>query len=344
MSEFVLSEKNIQKYLEKLNINSQSILSVKYLPGGVINHVFSVKLKDKTLILKQGLESAKSIFNLKLNKERIKNEFTAGVFFKKYSKSAFFTDMQHFDQDFNILIKKDSLEEKDSLSTLLSRGLVDVEVGEKISKELAMIHNKLMHREDIMKSFDNKKTFYQIKINLQCLDITDDKKIREKIEEFIRSYLYHEYTLIHGDLAPKNILITKDKKVIFIDFEEAHYGNPSLDIGYLLAHYYLNAIINNKIFDKYSTLIKRMFEIYISNLSNEIHTTKLEYEKEVSMFIGIFLLSRVDGKAKAPELVNNNDKENVRKIAKSIIVDNIDTIEKINIICKSLLQDGKPIA
>jgi 5-methylthioribose kinase len=47
-------------------------------------------------------------------------------------------------------------------------------------------------------------------------------------------------TLIHGDLNPKNVLVTTDSPVL-LDWEIAHAGDPAFDLGMMTAHLLLKA-------------------------------------------------------------------------------------------------------
>jgi 5-methylthioribose kinase len=42
-------------------------------------------------------------------------------------------------------------------------------------------------------------------------------------------------TLVHGDYSPKNVLIHKDRLVL-LDYEVIHWGDPAFDVGFALAH------------------------------------------------------------------------------------------------------------
>ena len=42
------------------------------------------------------------------------------------------------------------------------------------------------------------------------------------------------FTLLHGDLDPSNILVTPEGRIVFIDWEKASLGSPSIDLGHLV--------------------------------------------------------------------------------------------------------------
>jgi len=48
-------------------------------------------------------------------------------------------------------------------------------------------------------------------------------------------------TLVHGDLSPKNVLITESAPAI-LDWEVIHVGDPAFDLGMMCAHFMLKAL------------------------------------------------------------------------------------------------------
>jgi aminoglycoside phosphotransferase (APT) family kinase protein len=45
----------------------------------------------------------------------------------------------------------------------------------------------------------------------------------------------HRLTLVHGDYSPKNVLVF-DNKLILLDHEVIHFGDPAFDLGFSLTH------------------------------------------------------------------------------------------------------------
>lgn len=67
-------------------------------------------------------------------------------------------------------------------------------------------------------------------------DLRDDllTLVEETLEQPLRS-------LVHGDLSPKNILVTDDAPVL-LDWEVIHCGDPAFDCGMMGAHLMLKAL------------------------------------------------------------------------------------------------------
>lgn len=55
------------------------------------------------------------------------------------------------------------------------------------------------------------------------------------MRSLVRETRAHPLTLVHGDFSPKNILVHQDR-LILLDHEVIHWGDPTFDFGFALAH------------------------------------------------------------------------------------------------------------
>jgi Ser/Thr protein kinase RdoA (MazF antagonist) len=46
----------------------------------------------------------------------------------------------------------------------------------------------------------------------------------------------HKLSLVHGDFSPKNTLVYRGK-LILLDYEVVHFGDPTFDVGFALTHF-----------------------------------------------------------------------------------------------------------
>jgi aminoglycoside phosphotransferase (APT) family kinase protein len=56
------------------------------------------------------------------------------------------------------------------------------------------------------------------------------------LNQLIGDTLARRVTLVHGDFSPKNILV-RDGKLILLDHEVIHWGDPAFDVGFGLTHF-----------------------------------------------------------------------------------------------------------
>lgn len=55
------------------------------------------------------------------------------------------------------------------------------------------------------------------------------------IGELIEETRGRNLTLVHGDYSPKNVLIY-DSRIVLLDYEVIHWGDPAFDVGFSLTH------------------------------------------------------------------------------------------------------------
>jgi tRNA A-37 threonylcarbamoyl transferase component Bud32 len=58
----------------------------------------------------------------------------------------------------------------------------------------------------------------------------------EFLNALARETLQHKDSLVHGDFSPKNTLIYRNK-LILLDYEVVHFGDPAFDVGFALTHF-----------------------------------------------------------------------------------------------------------
>src|SRR4029077_2721502 len=56
------------------------------------------------------------------------------------------------------------------------------------------------------------------------------------LETLAEETLRHKLSLVHGDFSPKNALVYRGK-LILLDYEVVHFGDPAFDVGFALTHF-----------------------------------------------------------------------------------------------------------
>lgn len=341
-NQIILSEDSIAGYLnlnnEFFKIDSFDNLQLDELKGGIINKVFKLTSGNQVFILKQAFDKAKSILDCPLDRERLTKEFEAIKIFRELSGIKELPEISFIDRVNNVLVIHNQLKNPVILKDNLVNGRVNKERAGNIARILANMHNSTKDNKMIRSLFDNTESFFNIKVKVQCIDITEDPKLKKKIIEFLSESLKEKTVLLHGDIAPKNILF-EDDELLFIDMEESDFGDPALDVGYLIAHYYLYSLLNTEKIDEYYQSIKTIFDTYTLN-SKSIENLE-EFENNVVKYIGIFMLSRIDGKAIEPEIQKDILKKTIRNVSNKLISENYRKIEDVNMLIHTELSKVK---
>ncbi len=122
-------------------------------------------------------------------------------------------------------------------------------------------------------------------------------------------------TLVHGDYSPKNILI-HDDRLILLDHEVIHFGDPAFDVGFSLAHFLSKAHARKPLRSAFITITEHYWQTYRSRCIDRPWADDLE-----SMCIRhtiACLLARVAGKSRL-EYLTEEQRAAQKMVAKQLI-------------------------
>lgn len=135
------------------------------------------------------------------------------------------------------------------------------------------------------------------------------------LAEWIARSADRRVAMVHGDWSPKNILVSPGG-LVCIDFECAHYGDPSYDAGFLLNHLVLKAFHRLDLAGSYLRLARVAFAWMLAALP----PAALEwYERAAARHLAFLMLARVDGKSPVEYLRPGPVQDAVRRLALALI-------------------------
>lgn len=145
-------------------------------------------------------------------------------------------------------------------------------------------------------------------------------ELAPSIEAEVRRMLATRLTLTLGDYSPKNIFVYSDR-VIAIDFETAHWGDPAFDVAFCLTNLSLKAYHLPGHTARLVDAAARFWTRY-----RDAESLRLCSEQAVVSELGCLLLARIDGKSPVEYIVRETVKERVRALAASLILDPGDSV------------------
>ncbi len=89
-----------------------------------------------------------------------------------------------------------------------------------------------------------------------------------------------QYCLAHGDYHPGNVILTKDSKLIVLDWDSIEIGDPAYDVGY--AYHFVKFFSDPKNPNLAERTAERFVSIYNRNFKGDI-SPRLEYYKMVGL-------------------------------------------------------------
>ena len=144
----------------------------------------------------------------------------------------------------------------------LLAGHIDVSVAERVGEMLGAIHERSRvvgsSVPDSLAEFAELDCFVQLRIDpYHRATAAAHPDLAEVIEGEAQRMLpsaHERRVLVHGDFSPKNIIVSgagDDARVLLLDFEVVHLGNPVFDLAFMLNHFTLKAIYNPGLAGRY---------------------------------------------------------------------------------------------
>src|SRR5262249_2698623 len=110
-----------------------------------------------------------------------------------------------------------------------------------VGQVLGRVHQATAGKDRLHRQFADARIYDQLRIDpfyrtvqRRCPDVA------KLIEPIVERMLFVKDAICHGDYTPKNILV-HHQGFTLVDYETAHYGDATMDVGLLLAHIVLKA-------------------------------------------------------------------------------------------------------
>jgi 5-methylthioribose kinase len=318
----IADESEFRDYLKRKQlIRDQDNVVIKPLGGGVSCEVIMVRTPEHSFVVKQALPKLRVKEDWFSDVTRIVNEKDCLDFYNKVVPED--TPKLLFYDEENYLYGMEAAPEGSKMwKEMLMSCNIDYRIAKKIALALANVHNVAATDAELKKRFASKKIFNELRIDPYLRTTAKRHPSLEKmIDNEIRRLMEADLTLVHGDYSPKNILVD-GSKVYILDFEVAHIGDPSFDLGFLTNHFLLKAIKNKRCTMSFLNLAIYSADIYLENITF-MDTGELEYNTIKTL--ALLYLARVDGKSPAEYINSEDDKAMIRKISYGILQNDIRT-------------------
>ncbi len=269
----------IKKFAKNFGISLE--INVELLRGGMSSSsVYKINLPEKSLvirILSKNTPIENRISELNMHKFLSEKGLAPEIVFTDNEKNPYIIVIDYING--RIFNPKTDLNNENILNQII--------------QGLRIIHN--FSNTDI---FHNKPMLESIGDSVQGIKISKKKvpseffKWYDQLTEVYKKYKTSKI-IIHGDLAPGNILISDDKKVYFIDFQESRRDSVFAEFGYF---FYESGIDDPKTM-RY--VLEKYFNRKVSDF--ELKAT-LFYVKATAFLAGVFRLCWIDGRYESEDL------------------------------------------
>ena len=197
--------------------------------------------------------------------------------------------------------------------SVLRDGRADSAFAAQVGSALAAIHAATAGRADIARRFPTDAIFYSIRLEPYLISTSlKHAALRTQLETLSQRTAKTKLCLVHGDVSPKNILVSP-RGPVFLDAECAWYGDPAFDLAFCLNHLFLKTLWVPSAALRFLQCFDALKEAYLKNVTWEAPGG---VEERTATLLPGLLLARVDGKSPVEYLTDEHDKDLLRKYAR----------------------------
>lgn len=212
---------------------------VRVLAGGVSNRTVLVKRPNgEAWVLKQALEKLRVAVEWHSDPRRIEREALGMRHLEILAAPGSIPALLFEDERHHLLAMAAVPEPHENWKTLLLRGQVERDHVAQFGRLLGAIHRGSHERRDELAALFEERAFFE-SLRLEPYYLYSAAHVPAAapfLHALVAETRATRQALVHGDYSPKNILVHHGR-LILLDHEVIHWGDPAFDLGFSLAHF-----------------------------------------------------------------------------------------------------------
>ena len=290
--------------------------TARLLGGGVSNVVALVEDGLQRIVLKQSLPRLRVRDRWLADRERIAREWEVMQALGELLPKGRLPQLLFRDEERFLYAMRAAPDESVDWKTELLAGTCDRATARRAGATLGLIIRSTWEHRALGARFSDRTAFDQLRTDPYYRTVASrHPRLAGLVEDWIAASSRRQVAMVHGDWSPKNLLVTADR-LVCIDFECAHFGDPSYDAGFLLNHLILKAFRRPELAPSYLSLARTAMAWTLGMLP----AGGLEwFEASALRHLGFLMLARVDGKSPVEYLTTDADRNAVRRFALDLI-------------------------
>jgi 5-methylthioribose kinase len=316
------------------HIKSNENIDIRILAGGVSNRTVMVTRDNgEAWVLKQALHKLKVQVDWFSDPNRSQREALGIEWLNRLIPNGNIPKLIFLDPLHHLLameaIPNGHVNWKDSLL----KGEINLSLIYQFADLLALIHSESAREEKIIRPiFQDRSYFETLRLDPYYLYAGEQVPLaKDFMVQLVEITRNRALTLVHGDYSPKNVLVYQ-KKLILLDHEVIHFGDPCFDIGFSMTHFLSKAHHLPKHKQRFREAAHSYWSRYAEKTINQPWAKDIE-KYAVFHTLGC-LLARVAGRSPLEYL-----KPEIRQIQQNVVVDLIrDSNCRIDILIDSFID------
>ena len=214
--------------------------AVRVLAGGVSNKTVLVERPSgEAWVLKQALPKLRVKVDWFSNPARIQREALALRWLPRLAPAGTITPLVFEDPPHHLLAMAAVRQPHENWKSMLLTGrrLFPRHVRQ-FGRLLGAIHaNAFEQREAVAPLFDDRSFFESLRVEpYYVYTATQVPDAARYVNDLVAETRATRLTLVHGDYSPKNVLVPRGGRLVLLDHEVIHWGDPAFDLGFALTH------------------------------------------------------------------------------------------------------------
>ena len=296
------------------------------LAGGVSSDIWRVDLVDGPICVKRALPELKVAAQWQVPVERNTYEYAWMDTVGRFCPQAVPRLIGHDPKSGLFAMAYLDPSEYPVWKAQLREGRADSSFAAQVGATLATIHRATAGDGDIQARFASDTIFHAIR--LEPYLIAAGKRhpdLAATLRALVETTATTRYALVHGDVSPKNILV-RGQGPVFLDAECAWYGDPAFDLAFCLNHFLLKCLWTPYAANEFLACFRAIADTYLAQVSWE---PRRECETRAAYLLPGLFLARVDGKSPVEYLTDERDKDRVRKVARTLLLEPTNQLEVV---------------
>jgi 5-methylthioribose kinase len=312
---FELTADNLLDYLRRRGHVGPGPARVELLGGGVSNIVLRVDTADRAFVVKQSRPQLRTRDAWFSDLDRVYREQEVmqalHPLLREVVPAVLFADRANY-----AFAMSAAPADHRVWKHLLLAGEVDLALGERTGAVLGRIHQATAERPALVEPFRDHTVFVQLRVDPFYRRVQERRpEVAEAVEPIVRQMLSVKEALCHGDYTPKNLLV-HGAGLTLVDYETAHLGDPTMDLGLFLSHLVLKAFRRPEGAGPYLDLTRAFWRGY----GGQVRFRPLaELQARAAGHFGACVLARIDGTSPVDYLPAEPTREALRRLGRCVL-------------------------
>jgi 5-methylthioribose kinase len=312
-----LTPENALDYLRERGQLGSEPAHVEALGWGVSNLVLRVTTPERRFILKQSRPQLRTREAWFSDIARVYREQEVMELLHPLLPAQVVPEVRFVDRPNYVFAMSHAPEPARVWKETLLTGEVDPELGATAGRVLGLIHGTTATRREQLAALRERTVFDQLRIDPFYRRVQERRpEVATAIAPLIEQLLSREEALCHGDFSPKNLLQYPGGFTL-VDYETAHLGDPTMDLGFFLSHLLLKAIHRPAQRADYFALTLRFWDAYARVVD---FAPRTELVARGIAHLGVCVLARIDGTSPVEYLREERSRAAARELGRKILL------------------------